>query len=99
MSKTATIKLRNLDFTLGIVAKTLSEEEIFSCLEHIPPDFREPMLLAHEEEFSYKEITEILDIPIETVIPRISRGRKLLGSEMMKLADSHEVVLNEGGFI
>ena len=92
-------KLRNLDFTLGVVAKTLSEEEIFLCLEHIPPDFREPMLLAHEEEFSYKEITEILNIPIETVIPRISRGIKLLGSEMMKLADSHEVVLNEGVFV
>jgi DNA-directed RNA polymerase specialized sigma24 family protein len=46
------------------------------------------MLLAHEEEFSYEEITEILDIPIETVIPRISRGRKLFGSEMMKVSDS-----------
>ena len=91
--------LRSLDFTLRIVAKTLSEEEIFSCLEHIPPDFREPMMLAHEEEFSYKEITDILDIPIDTVIPRIIRGRKLLGSEMMKLADSHEVVLNEAVFV
>ncbi len=92
-------KLRNLDFILGTVAKTLREEEIFSCLEHIPPDFREPMLLAHEEEFSYEEITEILDIPIETVIPRISRGRKLFGSEMMKVSDSHEGVLNKGVFV
>jgi len=92
-------KLRNLDFILGVVAKTLSEEKIFSCLEHIPPDFREPMLLAHEEKFSYKEITEILDITIETVIPKISRGGKLLGSEMMKLADSNEVVLNVGVFV
>ncbi len=92
-------KLRNPDSTLGVVAKTFSEEEIFSCLEHIPPDFREPMMLAHEEEFSYKEITDILDIPIDTVIPRIIRGRKLLGNEMMKLADSHEVVLDETVFV
>ncbi|MDQ3747427.1 MAG: RNA polymerase sigma factor [Acidobacteriota bacterium] len=91
--------LRNLDFILGVVAKTLSNEEIFSCLEHIPPVFREPMLLAQIEEFSYKEIIEILDIPIETVIPSISQGRKLLGSEVMKLADSYEVVLNEGFFV
>jgi len=91
--------LRNPDFKPAVVAATLSDEEICSSLEYISPDFREPMLLAHVEEFSYEEITEILDIPLETVKSRISRGRVLMRSEMMKLADSHKVVSNEGVFV
>ena len=73
-------------------AGTLSDAEILSTLKYIPLKFREPLMLDYVNEFSYKEIGEILNIPIEKVRSRISRGGKLLRIEMTKLADSHEIV-------
>jgi RNA polymerase sigma-70 factor (ECF subfamily) len=77
------------------VAQTLNTEEIISSLEQLPPCFRETMLLADVEEFSYHEISEIQQIPIGTVMSRISRGRKLLRTEMMKLVDDKEFSLKD----
>ncbi|MDQ6787541.1 MAG: sigma-70 family RNA polymerase sigma factor [Acidobacteriota bacterium] len=77
--------LKSLVFKPAI-AESLRDEEIIAGLEHIPPCFREAMLLADVEEFSYREIAEILGVPAGTVMSRISRGRKLLRTEMMNLA-------------
>jgi len=79
--------LKNLVFKPA-VAESLRDEEIIASLEHIPPCFREAILLADVEEYSYKEIAEILNVPDGTVMSRISRGRRLLRIEMMSLADS-----------
>ena len=40
----------------------------------VPPDFREVVLMADVQEFSYKEIAETLKIPLGTVMSRLSRG-------------------------
>ena len=53
-----------------------TEAEIKDALEQLPENFRMPVLLADVEGFSYKEIAEILDIPIGTVMSRLHRGRK-----------------------
>ena len=47
-------------------------------MEALPEQFRLAVLLADVEGFSYKEIAEILDIPIGTVMSRLHRGRKAL---------------------
>ncbi len=70
------------------IAESLRDEEIIACLKIVPPCFREAMLLADVEEFSYREIAEILNVPAGTVMSRISRGRKLLRIELISLADS-----------
>ena len=48
------------------------------ALDRVPVEFRTVVVLADVEEFSYKEIAHMLEIPIGTVMSRLSRGRKLL---------------------
>lgn len=50
------------------------------ALEQLPRAFREIVVLKDLEDFSYKEIAEIADIPIGTVMSRLARGRKLLAA-------------------
>jgi len=53
-----------------------TDDEVKQALEDLPENFRLPVLLADVEGFPYKEIAEILDIPIGTVMSRLHRGRK-----------------------
>ena len=56
----------------------LTEGEVKEAIEELPEQFRMAVLLADVEGFSYKEIAEILDIPIGTVMSRLHRGRRAL---------------------
>jgi RNA polymerase sigma-70 factor (ECF subfamily) len=49
-----------------------------SALEQLPVPFREAVLLCDVEEFTYRQIADVLSLPIGTVMSRIARGRKLL---------------------
>src|SRR2546422_1799094 len=60
------------------VLEHFTESEIKEALESLPEQFRIAVLLGDVEGFSYKEIAEILDIPIGTVMSRLHRGRKAL---------------------
>ena len=55
-----------------------TESDVKSAVEALPEQFRMAVLLADVEGFSYKEIAEIMDIPIGTVMSRLHRGRKTL---------------------
>jgi RNA polymerase sigma-70 factor (ECF subfamily) len=55
-----------------------TDDEVKAALEALPESFRLPVLLADVEDFSYKEIAEMLDIPIGTVMSRLHRGRKAM---------------------
>ena len=65
------------------------DEDIQHSLEVLPPDFRMVVLLADLEGFSYKEIAEILEVPVGTVMSRLYRGRRLLEAAMLKYAKEH----------
>ncbi len=56
----------------------LRDEEVIASLEKVPQNYRIVILLADVQEFSYKEIAEILQIPIGTVMSRLSRGRRIM---------------------
>jgi RNA polymerase sigma-70 factor (ECF subfamily) len=66
------------------VPELLSNEEVLASLEKVPCFYRAVVVLADVEEFSYKEIADILSIPVGTVMSRLSRGRKLLRIELSK---------------
>ena len=53
--------------------------EVQEALAALPGDYRMAVLLADVEEFTYKEIAQILECPIGTVMSRLNRGRRMLG--------------------
>ena len=63
-----------------------TEAEVKDALESLPETFRLAVLLADVEGFAYKEIDEILDIPIGTVMSRLHRGRKALQKRLYEFA-------------
>jgi sigma-70-like protein len=68
------------------VPEELTDRDVRSALDGIPPEFRAVVLLADVEEFSYKEIAGILRVPMGTVMSRLSRGRALLRAALCDLA-------------
>lgn len=62
------------------------DEDVYQALNDLPPNFRMPVILADIEGMSYKEIAEALQIPIGTVMSRISRGRRQLQKSLWKYA-------------
>ena len=60
------------------VLERLPDEDVQGALDSLPEGFRMAVWLADVEGFSYKEIAEILGIPIGTVMSRLHRGRKSL---------------------
>ena len=71
---------------------TFSEAEVKQAIEDLPENFRMAVLLADVEGFSYKEIAEILDIPIGTVMSRLHRGRKALQRRLYTFAEARRLV-------
>jgi RNA polymerase sigma-70 factor (ECF subfamily) len=63
-----------------------TDDEVKNALESLPETFRMAVLLADVEGFSYKEIAEIMDIPIGTVMSRLHRGRKALQKRLYGFA-------------
>ena len=73
------------------VADQVTDGEILRALDDIPSEFRSVVLLVDVEEFAYKEVAEILSIPIGTVMSRLSRGRALLRKRLAAVAASYGI--------
>ena len=71
---------------------TFTDDVVKSALEQLPEAFRMAVLLADVEGFSYKEISEITDVPIGTVMSRIHRGRRALQKTLHEVAAARGLV-------
>ena len=69
-----------------------TDTDVKAAIESLPDSFRIAVLLADVEGFSYKEIAEITDVPIGTVMSRIHRGRKALQKALVDVGRARGLV-------
>ena len=90
--------LSGQELSAGAEEEVLSkylDEDVFKALNDLPPNFRMAVILADIEGLSYKEIAEALQIPIGTVMSRISRARRQLQQSLWKYAQEKGYVRAE----
>lgn len=65
--------------------RQVPDRRIKAALESLPEHYRVPVLLADVEGFTYKEISDLLDLPEGTIMSRLHRGRNYLKNELYEL--------------
>ena len=58
------------------------DEPVQKALDSLPPEFRMVLILSDVEEFSYEEISEMMDTPIGTVRSRLHRARSMMRQKL-----------------
>jgi RNA polymerase sigma-70 factor, ECF subfamily len=71
-----------------LLRETLTPE-LQAAVDELPEAFRQAVWLRDVEEFSYAEIADMLNIPVGTVMSRISRGRRMLFDRLQHLNPVH----------
>ncbi len=77
-----------------ILTKVSAQQEIQKAMDQLPPKYKEVLLLYYTNEMLYKEIANALQIPIGTVMSRLTRAREGLKSLLLKQAKTHDNILN-----
>lgn len=75
--------------------KNIPDKRIQDALMSLGDDYRMVVYYADVEGLAYKEIAEIMDTPIGTVMSRLHRGRKQLRSKLKDVAAEHGIVTGE----
>jgi RNA polymerase sigma-70 factor (ECF subfamily) len=86
----------------SLLIERSQENAVRSAIEQLPVIFREVLLLCDVEDASYREISEILSIPIGTVMSRLARARKAVRDSLLSVPKaapskdwSHRAVMSE----
>jgi RNA polymerase sigma-70 factor (ECF subfamily) len=90
--------LTGQELNIGAEEEVLShylDDDVYEALNELPPNFRMAVVLADIEGLSYKEIAEALNIPIGTVMSRISRARRQLQRTLWQYAKDRGYVKAE----
>jgi RNA polymerase sigma-70 factor (ECF subfamily) len=61
-----------------VLVKQVDLDSLRGCIELLPVEYREVLVMREIQELSYKEIAEIACVPVGTIMSRLSRGRKRL---------------------
>jgi len=75
----------------AVIPESLTDGSILAALDALPAQFREAILLVDVQEFSYKEASEILQVPIGTIMSRLNRARGLLRDQLTGIARSYGI--------
>ena len=67
------------------------DERVKAAIEHLKPEYRSVLLLWGVEGLKYREIADIQDIPIGTVMSRLHRARSILAEELQELAEEKRI--------
>jgi RNA polymerase sigma-70 factor, ECF subfamily len=77
------------------VLESLTSSEVRDALAELPESFRMAVYLADVEGFAYKEIAEIMETPVGTVMSRLHRGRKAFQKALSEYARSRGLIESE----
>jgi len=80
-SSSSDVTRRSVDPEKSILDNMVSSE-VITALDSVPIDFRVVVILADLQDFSYKEIAEIVGCPVGTVMSRLFRGRRILRGKL-----------------
>jgi RNA polymerase sigma-70 factor, ECF subfamily len=75
-----------------VLVGTLLSDDVRRALDSLPHDYRMAVVLCDLEEFSYKEIADIMDCPVGTVMSRLHRGRRMLQAALHDYAVAEGIV-------
>ncbi|MEE8408364.1 MAG: sigma-70 family RNA polymerase sigma factor [Myxococcota bacterium] len=73
----------------------LLSDEVASALDSLPDDYRNVITLCDLEGLSYKEIADVLDCPVGTIMSRLYRGRRILERKLLAVAVERGIVKSE----
>jgi RNA polymerase sigma-70 factor (ECF subfamily) len=79
-----------------VALEHLPDTDVKEALQQLSPDFRLAVYLADVEGFAYKEIAEIMETPIGTVMSRLNRGRTQLRRHLQDYARERGLIRDEG---
>ena len=66
----------------------IEREEVFRILQTLPEHYQRVLLLADVEELRYREIAEVLELPIGTVMSRLNRARSLFRKKFLQQSET-----------
>jgi len=69
----------------------LTDREVLDALVELPAGFQEVVLLCDVEELNYREVAEVMGIPVGTVMSRLHRARRLLRVALAPYAAAHGI--------
>jgi RNA polymerase sigma-70 factor (ECF subfamily) len=72
-------------------------DEVQAALEALPVDYRTVITLSDVQGFSYKEVAEMAQIPVGTVMSRLHRGRRILQQKLFEFAKQEGVIRTDEG--
>jgi RNA polymerase sigma-70 factor, ECF subfamily len=73
------------------IPENLTDTQVIAALDKLPEHYRSVVLLADVHEFDYKEVAEVLEIPIGTVMSRLNRARTQLKKSLAGVAKDYGI--------
>jgi len=72
----------------GDFFESIVDDEVLAAIDDLPEEYRTAVVLSDLEGMAYKEVAELMDVPVGTVKSRLFRGRRMLQEELREYAVS-----------